>query len=518
MKGDVFIVDDNLNNLEILEKLLGENNYRVRMANNGKRALRAIRAEIPELIMLDINMPEMDGYQVCQELKSSSSTKNVPIIFISALDDVVDKVKAFKLGAVDYVTKPFQVEEVLARIETQLVIARLRKELEEKNFQLLLKNNELNRKNNELNRKNEELINSYQRANKIFSALSEVLPGTILDGKYRLEEKIGSGGFGSVYKATNLALNSLVAIKVFCPSNSSSPADLERFRLEGVSSCQVSHNNAISIYDFSISSTGIAYLVMELLRGISLADKLSQTKCLSLNECLDIAIPVCQVLAKAHSAGIIHRDIKPENIFLHQTSTGEIVKVLDFGIAKLLGEKTDLERLDTSGVILGTPTYLSPERISGDPYDGRSDIYSLGVVIYQILSGSTPFVVKHNNVAALIYMHMSQEPMELKELNPTIPDAMALLVMETLSKEPEKRPTAQQLEAALIDMQFQLDGDIIDITKENTQALNPTLLSELLISQNTQVINQNTGKFGNQNIEFETTRSLVEESKKVFDK
>ncbi|MBI4854378.1 MAG: protein kinase [Acidobacteria bacterium] len=511
MKGDVFIVDDNLNNLELLEKLLSENNYRVRMASSGKRALRAIRTELPELIMLDINMPEMDGYQVCQDLKSTPQTQSIPIIFISALDDVLDKVKAFKLGAVDYVTKPFQVEEVLARIENQLVISRLRKELEARNSQL-------EAKNEELKRKNEELINSYERANRIFSALSEVLPGTVLDGKYRLEEKIGSGGFGSVYKATHLSLNNPVAIKVFCPSNSATPLDLERFRLEGVSSCQINHPNAISIYDFSISSTGIAYLVMELLKGISLADKLKQKKCLSVNQCLEIAVPVCQVLAKAHLAGIIHRDIKPENIFLHKSSSGEIVKVLDFGIAKLLGESTDPDKFDTGGVVLGTPTYLSPERITGDPYDGRSDIYSLGVVLYEMLTGVIPLTIKQTNLAALIYVHMTQSPVALRELNPTIPEAMETIVMEALNKDPEKRPTAQQLEAALIDMQFQLEGMIIDITKESTQTLNPAFVLETLDIQSTQVLNQKTTEINAQKTEFQETKSIWQESKKLFDK
>lgn len=518
MRGDVFIVDDNLNNLEILEKLLSENNYRVRMANSGKRALRAIKAENPELIMLDINMPEMDGYQVCQELKGDVNTQNIPIIFISALDDVWDKVKAFKFGASDYVTKPFQVEEVLVRIENQLMLSKLRKELEKKNIELLAKNEELNKKNEELNRKNEELINSYQRANKIFSALSEVLPGAILDGKYRLEEKIGSGGFGSVYKATNLALKSTLAIKVFCPSNNSSPADLERFRLEGVSSCQINHSNAITIYDFAISSNGIAYLVMELLNGVSLADKLKKTKCLSLNKSLDIAIPICQVLAKAHLAGVIHRDIKPENVFLHQNDKGEVVKVLDFGIAKLLGEASDLEKLDTAGVVLGTPTYLSPERILGEPYDGRSDVYSLGVMLYQMLTGVTPFVIKKNNMASLIYMHMTQNPIPIRELNPTIPEAMEALVMETLSKEPEKRPTAQQLEAALIDIQFQLEGAIIDITKENTQALNYIDASHFLSTlreESTQVLAQETSKHDLDNQPFQETKAFLVEVKKV---
>ena len=508
MAGDVFIVDDNLDNLALLEKLLSENQYRVRMANSGKRALRAIRVEQPELIMLDINMPEMDGYQVCQELKADINTRAIPIIFISALDDVLDKVKAFKLGAVDYVTKPFQAEEVLARIENQLTLSRLRKELEKKNFELATKNEELKRKH-------EELINSYERANRIFSALSEVLPGTILDGKYRLDEKIGSGGFGTVYRATHLSLNNSVAIKVFCPSQNSSLADVERFRREGISSCQINHPNAISIYDFSVSSTGIAYLVMELLKGCTLGEKLNQYQVINVNYCVEIALAICQVLIKAHSAGIIHRDIKPENIFLHKSDSTEIIKVLDFGIAKLVGEKTGLETSETDGmVVLGTPLYLAPERVTGEAYDGRSDIYSLGVMLYQMLSGVMPLTPKNNNMGSLIYMHMTQEPTPLKELNPTVPEALDFLIMKMLSRYPENRFTAQELEASLIDIQFQLGGTLIDITKQETQMLDDSLMTNQYKTTKTL---EELDEEGFENNEYGSTQFIGAENKKVFD-
>src|SRR5207253_7897182 len=133
-----------------------EHQFKVRMANNGKRALAAIRASVPELIMLDITMPEMDGYEVCRQLKDDPLTNNIPVIFISALDDVLDKVKAFKVGGIDYVSKPFQCEEVLARVENQLQLFRLRQALEESK-------NVLQKQNADLVRKNEELIQANQR-------------------------------------------------------------------------------------------------------------------------------------------------------------------------------------------------------------------------------------------------------------------------------------------------------------------------------------------------------------------
>lgn len=507
MRGDVFIVDDNLSNLQLLEKLLSENQYRVRMANSGRRALRAIAVELPELIMLDINMPEMDGYQVCQELKASPDTQNIPVIFISALDDVLDKVKAFKLGAVDYVTKPFQAEEVLARIESQLTISRLRKELETKNSELIAKNEELKRKN-------QELVNSYERATRIFNTLSDVLPGMVLDEKYKLDEKIGSGGFGSVYKAINIALGKPVAIKAFCPSQSTSLTNIDRFRLEGISSCQINHPNAITIYDFSISLTGIAYLVMELLDGYTLADYLKQKGHLSVNRALEIAIPICQVLAKAHKAGIIHRDIKPENIFLHAEPNGEVIKVLDFGIAKLLGTN-ERDNMDTAGLILGTPAYLALERLNGVSYDGRSDVYSLGVMLYLMLTGQLPFSPRENSIVSLIYMYMTQDPTSMREINPAIPKVIEDLVMRTLSKDPGNRPTAQELESELIDLQIQSVGTLIYMDDQETASFIEMPTLDTIHTETTEVIersSKNTKRY--QEIEIQNTQVMGSENSK----
>ena len=146
-KGDILIVDDNPVNLDLLSNMLMDRQYRVRVATNGRRALAAARSRPPDLVMLDINMPEMDGYQVCRELKAGDETREVPVIFISALDEAMDKVRAFEVGGADYVTKPFQFEEVLARIENQLKLSRLQRDLARKNAELTKKNDELVRWN-----------------------------------------------------------------------------------------------------------------------------------------------------------------------------------------------------------------------------------------------------------------------------------------------------------------------------------------------------------------------------------
>ncbi len=303
----------------------------------------------------------------------------------------------------------------------------------------------------ELAKKNAELEESYKRADRIFSVLANALPGTILDGKYQLEDKIGSGGFGAVYRAMHLGLNRHVAVKVFRPSEKNASAEaLERFRLEGVSACRVNHPNAITILDSGISSEGIAYLVMELLQGQTLATEIKTNKTLSLGRIAQIIIPVCDVLEKAHSAGIIHRDIKPDNIFLHQSKDGEIVKVVDFGIAKLVSEHSTEDNLTGTGNFVGTPAYMAPERLGNNNYDGRSDVYSLGVILYQMLAGRLPFRDEEKDgPLAVILAHLTKEPPRVKELNPDLPIELEKIVMQAMEKDPKFRPTAKHLAEGL---------------------------------------------------------------------
>jgi DNA-binding response OmpR family regulator len=438
-KGDILVVDDNPVNLDLLSNMLLDRSYRVRVATNGRRALAAARARAPDLVMLDINMPDMDGYEVCRQLKADEATRDVPVIFISALDEAMDKVRAFEVGGADYVTKPFQFEEVLARIENQLKLSRLQRDLERKNA-------ELTRKNEELVRWREELLRSQKRADNIFSALADVLPGTVLDDKYKLEDKIGSGGFGAVYRATHLGLSRQVAVKIFRPVTGGVTAEsLERFRLEGVSACRINHPNAVAVSDFGISSAGIAYLVMELLEGRTLTEELLAFGRLAPARAADILVPICDVLDEAHGAGLVHRDIKPDNIYLHEGKEGEVVKVLDFGLAKLLDDSPPDGQNLTIGTVLGTPIYMAPERLNGSTYGGQSDVYSLGIMLYQMLAGVPPFQAREGDYWAVAIMHLTKEPPALRDHAPEVSERVASIVMSALSKEPSERPTPARL-------------------------------------------------------------------------
>lgn len=344
-----------------------------------------------------------------------------------------------------------ETEEERYRLERSLNLCseemqQLYRSLAEKVEQLNAKNEELARKNRELERSRDQLTRSHERVETIFAAFSEILPGTILDNKYQLEKKLGAGGLGVVFQARHLGLDRPVAVKIFRPNaNNANRRNLDRFMMEGVSSCRVNHPNAIIVYDACTSENGMFYLVMELLVGNTLGAELAQKGKLSVERAASIIVPACKALAAAHASGIVHRDVKPDNIFLHNTDEGEIVKVVDFGIAKLLGNTGSVDRQDLTipGNYVGTPAYMAPERFEDTSYDGLTDVYSLGVILYQMLAGRLPF--EGNSPYELAYAHLMTKPKPLRQLDASIPEALETLVMSTLSKQRSARPTAKDL-------------------------------------------------------------------------
>jgi len=439
MNGNLLVVDDSSINRELLSEMLRGAGYRVRVAGSGAEALEALRSDPPETILLDVQMPGMSGYEVCERLKRDARWRTIPVIFISALDDVAEKVRGFQAGGADYVTKPFEPPEVLARVGSQLGLHRLQRELRERNV--------------ELQRRNEQLVLAQERTERVFLALSEALPGTVLDETYRLDLKIGEGGFGAVYRGEHLRLRRPVAIKVLRPSPAATGEDLARFRREGIAACRITHPHAVEVLDFGVSSNGIAYLVMELLRGRTLSAMLMEEPVLPVGRCADVVVPVCDALNAAHAAGIVHRDVKPHNIFLHRNEGREVVKVVDFGIAKLMDDPADLagEGVTQHGSLVGTPEYMAPERLLGRAYDHRSDIYSLGVVLYFMLSAKTPF--GHENPPGMMEMvqsHLSAKPRPLRELaRPQVTSVVTSLVMRALENDPAHRPSLHEIAETL---------------------------------------------------------------------
>ncbi len=272
---------------------------------------------------------------------------------------------------------------------------------------------------------------------------SDKFIGQLLDDKYQIEEKIGEGGMGRVYKARHIHMDSIVAIKILHPHLASDKTSLERFRLEARATAHIRHPNAVTVSDFGVErDSGIAYLVMEFIEGVELRARIKEKSILEFEESFLIVQETCSALQAAHAKGIIHRDLKPDNIWLFRDENGtEHVKVLDFGIAKL---KANTKHLTQAGMIVGTPYYMSPEQCRGEELDTRSDLYSLGVIIYEMLTGQVPF--KASTPIGVAFKHAQEPPRPPRDLRPEIPVLIEKVIMRALQKEREDRPsTATEL-------------------------------------------------------------------------
>jgi CheY-like chemotaxis protein len=410
----LLVVDDNEENRDVLSRRLQKRGFAVLTAESGQRALEIIEAQRVDLVLLDVMMPGLTGLDVLRILRESPATEDLPVIMATAKTDSEDIVEALELGANDYVTKPLDFPIVLARVQAQL--------------------------------RSRRQVRPAEPAASVVDALeSEVKLGAVLAGRYRLDSRIGRGNFGAVYRATHLDLDRGVAVKVLQSNLGTGTEAMTRFRREGMAACRVKHPNAVSVLDFGITPGGVAYLVMELLEGWSLDEELNQEGVLDPRRCAEIMVPVCRALAEAHSVGIVHRDVKPANIFLHRTATAEVPKVVDFGIAKIVGQAAVAQKLTVEGWILGTPAYMAPERFGSHGFDAKSDVYSVGVTLYQMLAGRLPFIAEDDDPMSVVALHVRQAPVALRRLDPSLPPALDTLVQRTLKKRAVNRPTASEL-------------------------------------------------------------------------
>ena len=268
------------------------------------------------------------------------------------------------------------------------------------------------------------------------------LVGHTLDDKYRLEEQLGIGGMGTVYRARHLLIDRPVAVKVLNQRFVEDEAARTRFRREAKAAGRLQHTNAVTVTDFGESQDGYVYLVMELLEGRTLRDVLAKEAPLDAARSVSLMLQVSAAVAAAHEAGIIHRDLKPANIFIVQRAeVPAVVKVLDFGIAKLAAESLDEDEpltLTQLGTMIGTPRYMSPEQCDGAELTPAADVYSLGVILYEMLTGTVPF--SGSTPLAIAMKHTTEAPRSPRDFVPSIPAALEQTVLHTLEKRSEDRP------------------------------------------------------------------------------
>jgi CheY-like chemotaxis protein len=463
------VVDDVADNRDILKRRLEKEGHRVTIADNGLQALERAAAEPMDLVLLDILMPVLDGHETLARLKGDTATRDIPVIMISALDDVAGIARCVAAGAEDYLTKPFDPVLLRARIGASLDKKRLRDRekryladvdrviaaataIENGSYRpgaladLATRDDALGRLARvfdgmaaELRHREERLREQVRALRAEIEAaragesvgpdarLTDILhTGEVFAGRYEVQGLIGRGGMGAVYRARDRELGEEIAIKTLRPELTTDPALVERFRSEIRLARHITHQNVVRTHDIG-EVGGAYYLTMELVQGVTLRDLLDTRGHLGRDAVLAIAGQLASALGAAHAEGVIHRDIKAQNLLLDEAG---VLKVMDFGIARLAEGSSGLTE---AGMMIGTPAYMAPEQVMGEAIDARADLYSAGVVLYECLTGRVPFTA--STMVSLVARLLSDQPPPIEGADP----AVAALVMRLLAKKPEDR-------------------------------------------------------------------------------
>lgn len=483
----ILVVDDVEDNREVLRRRLSREGYAVETAANGREALSRIAAEPFDLVLLDVLMPEVDGYAVLQQLKSNPATRDIPVIMISALDDMPSVVRCIERGAEDFLPKPFDAVLLRARISASLEKKRLHDKEKEyladvhqvieaaiaveagqytagklasigkrddelghlaRVFDGMV--NQMKAREDRLRDQIRELRGDIDVARKHtaeFAAtmdLGNLTTGARFADRYEIMTVVGRGGMGTVYRAKDMELGQEVAIKTLRPELLADDTVLERFKSEIRLTYRITHRNVVRTHYFGEWS-GAYYLTMEFVEGVTLRQLIDTRGRLGVPSTLAIGVQLAESLAVAHEQGVIHRDIKPQNLLLDADG---VLKVMDFGIARLTERVSGLTEV---GLVVGTPAYMSPEQLLADQLDERSDLYSTGLVLYECLTGRLPYEAR--STIALISKILSEDPPTPVSLNPEVPTALSSLIMRLMSRTPEGRvQSAHELAKLLSEM------------------------------------------------------------------
>jgi serine/threonine-protein kinase len=297
--------------------------------------------------------------------------------------------------------------------------------------------------------------------------------GNIL-GDWRIEKQIGQGGMGTVFSAVHQEIGKRAAIKVIRPGRVADDLHAaDRFLQEARVVNQIQHPNIVDIFHLGRLDDGAPYLVMELLEGESLGDRLERGRVPAL-EAIDVLLQVCAALTAAHRSGVVHRDLKPDNIFLVNAGGMTVVKLVDWGIAKLLEPPADAPDVTGAGTMVGTPRYIAPEQARGLEVDERTDVYSLGCIAHELFLESPPFTA--DNVADLLVAHLKESIALPSEVWPDIPDVLEQLLLSMLDKDAAARPTLAEITDALEETRNQLEsGRVGPLARGSGPVIAPTL-------------------------------------------
>ena len=469
----VLVVDDIEENRSVLQRRLEREGHTVACASSGPEALHLAAGESFDIVLLDVMMPHMDGYETLGRLKASDATRELPVIMISALDDIASIARCIERGAEDYLPKPFDPVLLRARISACLEKRDFRKREKEylrdvvqivaaavaaerggyasglladvskrgdelgtlaRVFDGMVAGiRERERKlHGQIEKLREEIAGVSDAPLTDFDAPETLRSGASFAGRYRIERPIGSGGMGVVYLAEDVELGERVAIKTLKSELlSADETAMDRFRNEIRLARQISHRNIVRTHDFG-NAEGVFFVTMEFVEGTTLRAVLDSRGQLGAEATLAIARQLVDALECAHGEGIIHRDIKPQNLLIDAAGT---LKIMDFGVARLAERSSGLTQ---AGMVVGTPAYMAPEQLLAESVDARSDLYSVGVVLYECLTGRPPFDAK--SPISLIAKVLNEDAKPPDVVKPEVPHAVSAMVMQLLAKHPDQRP------------------------------------------------------------------------------
>jgi CheY-like chemotaxis protein len=500
--GRVLVADDASVNRQLLRELLEAYGHEIEEAADGIEALERVCSFRPDAVLLDVNMPRMDGFEVCRRLKADPTTSAIPVLLVTALSDKENRLQGISVGANDYITKPIDTAETSLRVRNAVAARRLHAEVEEQYANLVeymrevtcvaeaaealesrrytpgslasvaVRSDQLGRLARVFDKMATEVrVREEQLESQIGALRAEMVahprppewvaamadsvtrhlsgtvsippmhgeddaahglrPGSTFGKRFEIQAELGGGGMGVVFRAWDRELEELVGIKILRPSLQLEESAIERFKSEIRLARQIASPHVVRTHDFGVAD-GLYFLTMEYVEGITLRDLLIQRAVLAVPATLAIATQLARALEVAHGQGVIHRDIKPENLLLDARG---MLRVMDFGVARMV----EHSKLRTQqGAIVGTPAYMSPEQLAGDPVDARTDLYGFGVVLYECLTGRRP--IDAEGVYQLIAKVLQERPAPPATLNPEIPAALSALVMRLLSKHRQDRP------------------------------------------------------------------------------
>lgn len=401
----ILIIEDDDSVRDVLTRFLNQNSIEVMSACNGDLGLEIIKNKTFDCVLLDLVMPGISGFEVLRRIRKLYSRVDLPVILTTGDRDKRSILEGFDIGANDYVTKPFDLRVLLARISSQLE------------------------------------MKSQSDANLLNRFITHGIQVGTQFGNFEILELLGAGGMGSVFRAKDMALDRIVALKTLLPSLELETKQIRRFRQEAKIIAHLNHPHIVKIMEIGRNPQN--YFTMEYVQGSCLSEYLKHTK-MTVEEKVRIVAQTASALHAAHAKKIIHRDVKPSNIMIDYQKKP---KLLDFGTAKVLESTANLT---LSFDVIGTPIYMAPEQVDSDSenIDAVTDIYGLGIVFYEMLTGSPPFTGPPLKV---IWQIANQDPAPPRLVAPEIPRQFEKICLKAISKrKPDRYQSAAEFEEALL--------------------------------------------------------------------